>query len=220
MDHDAFLQLLQISDPQAFVDRVVGAIGDAYRFNADRYEEDLDDLQVFGFSVYRNGWHLIEREVEDIPGVLTARPKNSLEITVAQEVRFHVYRGGNDETYDIYSYDLTNGTPTKASLPHSNSLQLSLFDALQPDGDNLARLSELVIVHAGNPEDGLTGVWVGAPLEAAGWAWVLPLFHLERPEDGAATTEDDADIVPFDSRKAPDLEIALHGTSADTANGK
>ena len=207
MDYERFLQLLQIEQPEVFVERLLRAISEIYRFNADRYEPELDDLQVFGFQVYRNSWAAIEDAVENISGVQTARPNNSLEVVVAGHVRFHVYRGGNDETYDIYSYDLSTGTATKASLPRINAGQLSLFDSTEPGEDNLWRLRELVVVHAGNPQIGLTGVWVGAPLDDARWAWVLPLY--QRPSGGEELESDvPPEISPFDSLSEPDLDIA------------
>lgn len=49
---------------------------------------------------------------------------------------------------------------------------------------DIGDLSELVIVHAGNPEEGCCGIWIGAPIapeeiESSPWAWLEPLWLAE-----------------------------------------
>ncbi|MGB6057594.1 MAG: hypothetical protein WBF71_04960 [Microthrixaceae bacterium] len=214
MNHDEFLQLLDTPEPQKFVDELIGALAEVYRFNADRLEPEMgDDDQWFGFSVYRNGWYRIEVRVGPLIGVRTSRPNNSLQISVDGGVRFHVYRGGKDEKYDIYTYDLNSGTPTKISLAKNNDRQLSLFEEVLPEeGDHSWRLSDLVIVHSGNAEDGLTGVWVGAPVTEAAdgsqWAWVLQLYFPHEESDRGAKPENDS-MQRFSDAPEPDLDLGL-----------
>ena len=55
-------------------------------------------------------------------------------------------------------------------------------------------LRELVIVHAGNPEDGCCGVWIGAPIPAdevnvSPWHWITPLWCIERSVTGGSLTD-------------------------------
>lgn len=214
MDEDAFLQLLRIVEPQRFIDDVVGALDEVYRFNADRREPDMgDDEQWFGFSVYRNGWFRIEERLAQLVGVRTGRPNNSLLISVDGGVRFRVYRGGNDERYDIYSYDWNTGTRTKLSLCENNTRQLSLFDGEAPeDRDLVWMLDELAIVHAGNADDGLTGVWVGAPVSEASdgsqWAWVLQLYAHGGEPEGTRITDTNS-LQRFSDAPEPDLDLGL-----------
>jgi len=224
MDHAAFLEQLGLSDPDEFVERITDAIAEIYRFNADRHEDGLDDHQTFGFNVYRHSWNRVEEALADMPGVYTARPKNSLEITVDGGVRFHLYRGGDGSGFDIHTFDLEGASEIKASLPASNEYQLSLFDAGDykrtpaPEVD----LRELVFVHAGNPRQGLTGLWVGAPrsAEASGtqWAWVLELFR--GGEGGGTRLSPDSPVIePFSSRNEPDLDIAFHDEADEGESG-
>jgi hypothetical protein len=212
--HEEFLQLLGLPNPQELVRAIIEALLEVYRFNADRQEPEMgDDEQWFGFSVYRNGWHRIEMRLARVAGVRTSRPKNSLQIDVDGGARFHVYRGGNDETYDIYSYDWSTGTKTKVSLAERNSRQLSLFEE-EEERDRTWHLGELAIVHAGNAEDGLTGVWAGAPVlharDGSQWEWVVTLYQ---PGDaGKSERLSDVPRPPrFDQSPEPDLDLSLLG---------
>ncbi|MEX1009025.1 MAG: hypothetical protein WD271_14430 [Acidimicrobiia bacterium] len=219
MDYDEFLHLLRVGEPKRFVELLIETLRQVYAFNADRHEEDMgDDAQTFGFLVYRNGWRRLEDQLGSLAGVSTRRPNNSLQIQVEGGVHFHVYRGGNDETFDIYTYDFSTGTQTKVSLPAHNGRQLSLFEQEEPAADHVWRLDELVFVHAGNPDTGLTGVWVGAPIPEAAdgsqWAWVLPLYSGE--SDGARAKDDTtAPVSPFDALDEPDLDVGLLDDEAD-----
>src|SRR3546814_19396662 len=56
-----------------------------------------------------------------------------------------------------------SGTFTKRSISAANSMQLSLFADEEVSDDVIGGLVDLVVVHAGNPDVGLTGVWIGAP---------------------------------------------------------
>lgn len=211
MDYDDFLGLLGLEDPQALVSRIRSEVRWVYRFNADRHEEGLDDQQTFGFNVYRHSWRRVEDALAGLPGVTIGRPKNSFEIRVTGGARIHMYRGGVDNTFDIYGYDLNGGSETKASLPFNNELQLSLFDGglYGP----AANLRELVLVHAGNPQQGLTGLWVGAPrsreLSGAQWAWVLELFR-SKDDGGTRATPPVPTIDPYDTLVEPDLDLSFH----------
>jgi hypothetical protein len=60
-------------------------------------------------------------------------------------------------------------------------------------------LAELVVIHAGNPDDGCCGVWIGAPIvvedaSRSPWVWIEPLWLAELDEaraDEPGTRESD-----------------------------
>ena len=74
-------------------------------------------------------------------------------------------------------------------------------------------LSELVIVHAGNPDDGCCGIWVGVPIATdevitSPWAWIEPLWIPEATSGAAKTTTPSASLTPRHD-ELPEPEIVL-----------
>lgn len=193
---------------QAFADTAVAAIRRTYDINADRHDPSVgDDAVVFGIAVYRNSWFLIEEEVAHLDAWSSARPAGSL-VVVGAGLRVHVYRCGQDADVDLDSFRLDDArsSATQRLIAAANSVQLRLdlgdLDAVlaastPPPQAGADELRELVIVHAGNPDDGCCGVWVGAPvatdeITVSPWAWIEPLWspggglmlpEAELPED-------------------------------------
>jgi hypothetical protein len=195
------------------LDAIVEALNEVYEFNRHRHNEDAgDDAQTFGFLVYRNGWAAIEERLATVPEVRTSRPRNSLLIALDGGKRLRTYRGGGEDEYDIDDFDPESGTFTKRSVSAANTRQLSLFDCHGVDEDAFSHLADLMIVHVGNPEVGLTGVWIGAPAlqedTASPWAFVGQVF----PSTGAATLAPGDRAVPpapspFNERIAPVVRL-------------
>ena len=140
---------------------------------------------------------------------------------------FHVYRLGHDETSDLDAYRLDDGPAslTKRSIAQSNTAQLTLALFDEPIGPEIEivppSLSDLVIIHAGNPDDGCCGVWVGAPLlldeaSASPWAWIEPLWLIERSESMIPGTEL-VGHVHHHQMQEPDLDIRLAGNDESSA---
>jgi len=186
-----------------------------YDFNAERHDQMVgDDAIVFGVSIYRNSWFVLERLIEDLDGWKSARPDGSLVICGAG-YRIHVYRYGQDEDVDLDSFRLDAGTSeTKRSIAVTNGVQLTLDleptpgpDTDEPDLD----LRELVIVHAGNPDDGCCGVWIGAPIPAdevnlSPWYWIAPIWRIERPLAGDSQA-DRASRLRHDQLPEPEIAV-------------
>lgn len=213
MDLFSFHDSLGIGEPEEFVRRICEEVAWVYRFDSERHEDGLDDLVTFGVNIYRHTYRRVEDALAGLAGVRISRPQNSFEIVVAGGVRFHMYRGGSEEAFDIHRWELDATSDIKASLPANNELQLSLFDDGPFAEDE--NLRELVIVHAGNPDQGLTGLWVGAPrvtlVSGSNWAWVLQLYRPDGAGDGARRAVPRSPVKPYDELSEPDLAIELHG---------
>ncbi len=187
MSYDDLLIQLRtggLTDPEAFLHQLYHSLRSAYRFNQGRFDAEAgDDQGWFGFSVFKNGWHEIEKALVHFGnGVHTDRPKNSLTIFAAGR-QIKVYRGGPDEKYDIEEFDPQSGSWTKVGLARANAFQLQLFSTADPDNDHSADLTTLFLVHSGNPDIGLGGVWIGAPKlptadDPSSWAFVVVLPDL------------------------------------------
>jgi hypothetical protein len=187
-----------------------------YDLNSDRHDPLIgDDAIVFGVSIYRNSWYVLERLVEDLDGWTSSRPEGSLVIS-GTGYRIHVYRHGQNEEVDLDSFRLDDGvSETKRSIAVSNGAQLTLeFEPLPSDEARSAdqsELRELVIIHAGNPDDGCCGVWIGAPVPAdeirlSPWHWIEPLWLIERSslQEGSA---EQAERLRHDELPEPDVSV-------------
>lgn len=205
-------------------DAAIAAIRRAYDINAERHDPEAgDDAVVFGIAVYRNSWFLLEREVEALEGWTSARPCGSLLIT-GSGLRVHVYRHGQNADVDIEAFRLDDAraSATQRLIAESNTMQLVLpmplgeaRPAPEPDSD----LAELVIIHAGNPDDGCCAIWIGAPIKSeeittSPWAWIASIWTAE-PIDASGT----AGIVPDEARprhyELPEPEIVLEAVEED-----
>jgi hypothetical protein len=177
----------------------IAAIRRAYDVNTERYEAEVgDDAMVFGIAVYRNAWYLLEQRIETLEAWSSDRPQGSLVITGAG-LRVHVYRYGENADVDLEGFRLDgNGaSATQRQIAESNTLQLR-FPGFEETSDHHVvadrELSELVIVHAGNPDDGCCGIWIGAPIAAeeitrSPWSWIEPLWLAEPPQAAMAVRD-------------------------------
>lgn len=176
---------LGVDDPEGLLHEVQHTLSNVYRMNGDRYDESVgDDMGSFGFNVYKTSWHQLEKVLPGFDSALsTLRPNNSLTVfTPGPQMK--VYRGGANENFDIESYDLESGSMTKRRIPARNTKQLSLFEQeSESNGDEEVGVLDVdgwVIVHSGNPDEGLLGIWIGAPRipsdeDPSTWAFI---FHL------------------------------------------
>lgn len=187
-----------------------------YGINAERHDALIgDDAIVFGVSIYRNSWFILERIVEDLDGWTSSRPDGSLVICGAG-YRIHVYRYGQDEAVDVDAFRLDDAvSETKRSIAVANGVQLTLdFPSEGPEEAALPEesdLRELVIIHAGNPDDGCCGIWIGAPIPAdevstKPWKWIRPLWLIDRPSADEAVS-DRSERVRHDELPEPLVDV-------------
>jgi hypothetical protein len=203
---------------EALSQATVGAIRRAYEVNAERHDPSIgDDAVVFGIGIYRNSWFMLEEEIESLEHWASARPLGSLVITGAG-LRVHVYRHGQNADVDLDSFRLDDerASETQRLIAVSNTLQMTL-PGLEPPVEETGLidhdLPELVVVHAGNAEDGCCGIWIGTPIaseEGTGspWGWVEPLWLAEPGESGLSTTGPKAPRTPRHD-ELPEPAIAL-----------
>lgn len=177
----------------------VTAIRRAYETNAERHDPlSGDDAVVFGIAVYRNSWFMLEQEVEALSGWTSARPLGSL-LIAGGGLRLHVYRFGSsaDTDLDGFRLDDARASATQRLIAESNASQLSLpgiEPPIEPGPAPDHDLSELVIIHAGNPDDGCCGIWIGAPIAAeeirrSPWVWIESLWIADAGASGAILAE-------------------------------
>jgi len=207
------LALLEELEP--FTIPAVKELHRVYDENAARFEPLLgDDAMTFGVNMYRNSWYTMERVADDLPGWTSARPDGSLVICGAG-MRIHVYKHGQDETDDPDNFRLDQqASETKRLIAASNAGQLS-FDlepvvevSVEPDESDLR---ELVIIHAGNRDDGCCSIRIGAPVPAdevgsSPWRWIEELWTIERPTTEATLLER-SERLRHDELPEPEVQV-------------
>ena len=190
---------------------VTSVIRGVYAMNVDRHDPLVgDDTYTFGSHIWRNTWFQLEEELETDDDWKVARPMGSFTIA-GDGFEAHVYKCGTDEAVDLEHFRLDDpeASLTKQQIPASNQLALDLWDLEgRPGTADAAGLSQLVVLHAGNPDDGCCGVWIGAPVPvssvtASPWAWVRELWTIDR--DGMAIES----IVGHAAMAEPPVEIEL-----------
>lgn len=212
-----------------FADVAVDAIRRAYSVNAARHDPEVgDDAVVFAIGVYRHSWFLLEQDVAVLDGWSSSRPSGSLVIVGAGR-RIHVYRCGQDGNVALNDFRLDDerSSATKRLVATTNTDQLSLdlgdlsVPVLPVEVPQPSDLRELVIIHAGNPDEGCCGIWVGAPLtsdEVSGspWAWIEPMWLPEGSAMPQADTGPRLDPTPRHD-ELPEPEITLKPVAVDDA---
>jgi hypothetical protein len=87
-------------------------------------------------------------------------------------------------------------------------------------------LRHLVVVHAGNPDDGCCSIWVGAPLPTQhandpAWAWHEQVWAISRPTPNVELPLDRHDERRHDELPEPEIDILPRededGVDADEA---
>jgi len=200
---------------QGLAASVVPALRQVYDLNAERHDDLVgDDAMTFGFNIYRNSWFRLEQELGEHANWATSRPEGSLLIS-GSGYRVHVYRCGQDEAVDLdgFRLDDAGASLTKQDIARTNGqLKLALEETEPKPSENSGELRELVIVHAGNPDDGCCGVWIGAPLPVervvgSPWEWVAALWLIERAEASAPGSAEPGLPVRHDELPEPDVEV-------------
>lgn len=161
---------------------ILGAIDRVYSENVERFDADGigDDTTVFGITVSRNLWHVIELAVKDIAGVEARRASNTffLEIDCAYELCFCKAPPGA-RSVNVLNFDDSH---VRSRIIARNGSHLQL--RLDLDGGTPLGLAEhaaapfAVVAHFGDHEHGFSHAVIGAPyrLEGGefGWEWQQP----------------------------------------------
>lgn len=210
------MDLAELPDPlQQLGEVVVPALRHVYDVNAGRHDELAgDDAVTFGINVYRNSWYRLEQEIDAKPGWRTARPEGSLVIS-GYGYRVHVYRFGHDEHTDREAFRLDEGQAslTKQSIPKTNGqLALEFGPTNGAGAPTWTELRELVIIHAGNPDDGCCDISIGAPVPAeditiSPWSWCISLWTIQRTGPATGSQQDAERPLRHDELPQPTVDV-------------
>lgn len=190
------------------VDRVVPALTQAYRFNADRHApEQGDDDRLFGVAVWRTATHELGRRCCDLPDAEILEQDICFEMELAGRT-FRVYKMPPRLGDNVDAFALA-GSKVKAAQARLNDEQLDLF---REGGVTLAEQTEdptfprLIILHQGSPLDGLRWIVVGAPSASRGWHWWVKVH-----DAGWSTGQSTGQGTPGapHSPKAPELGVRI-----------
>jgi hypothetical protein len=207
----------------AFVRLVTEAISEAYRVNAERYQESVgDDSLTFGNNIWRNSYYFIREAVRDFPGVQISQPKNSL-VVRWRGVEFHTCKAGFRETDDVRSVSF-DGSRLRSEASSAND-DARLFDPDEYPGVYTPMLDSssgvypvLVFAHCGNPRDGLCSVDIGAPSmeqqrDGSYWHWLHRVHEVHRLASVADSDEREVEkagqslYLDFDATEIETIEV-------------
>lgn len=171
---------------------IVTGVRETYDLNSLRFDELVgDDGVTFGFCIYRNVWYRIEQDLLGADDWKTSRPDGSLVIT-GKGCRIHIYRHGQNEAVELDRFRLDDAKSyTKKSIAQNNGqmkFDLATEEVVIAPANGFL---ELVIVHAGNPDDGCCGIWLGIPAvtehsSQSPWVEVRPLWLIDRAVKGGS----------------------------------
>lgn len=225
MDEDHLRDLFPDDTYDKFRDIVLRVLEHVYGVAGDLHGRDsgLDSL-TYGVTIWRLSWHHAERDLE-AAGFRVERPKNSFRVVIGP-FQIYLYRAGAGGDMDIATnLGFLSGTPTKEAISESNQLQLELGLELADEDEGDARrhpappltLRQLVVAHTGNPTDGLSSVWIGAPHasdDGVRWSWLTNIYStapadlgLMPPPPPPVQDGDPATFVPFTDQPEPAVEF-------------
>lgn len=167
---------------------IIAAIEQVYDENCQRFAPDDigDNNKTFGITISENLQFVIERDVVSITdGIEVERPRNAWMLRLWGGAIIHVYKAPPDAV-DVRDLRF-NASKTKLELVSANGDQLELEFEEELSGRDEAPLMHIVIVHFGDPQQGLARVEVGAPylsdLMGYDWEWTENLSDLPPHSD-------------------------------------
>jgi hypothetical protein len=207
---------------------ILRALEEAYDENCRRFApEDLGDNNItFGVAVSQNLRFLLERALEGATGIAISRPQNSFVVVVDGIYRLHFYKAPPG-IFDVRSLRF-DASKTQLALVQENADQLAFrFDATD-DGSSDGEPGHIVVVHFGDPLEGLHRADVGAPVASstAGleWEWVeclsdptLEIGDPSVPPEEVSAADDE--VEDFDLRLREDGEEEGEGMSEGDPSG-
>jgi hypothetical protein len=176
-----------------------------------------DDGYTFAVGVNRRGFGRASANVEDLPSVASHRSGFKQSFTIGP-LTVRPYRFGSQQPADIHLERLDAGSLLKqfVSLDNSDRVQLA-FDlraAVNAPPVELSTCSsnQLVLALYGNPREGRTGIYLGAPLSeltnGSYWEWVVELDAPGDVDDLAQPQEPAPDgPTPYDGGPEPVLQL-------------
>jgi hypothetical protein len=184
-----------------------------------------DNSQLFGLGIWHHGWFFIDQVLEDWPEALVTHEDNSHRIRVFG-LTLAVYKGGDLVEESIYEVNF-NGSATKKQYARENQLRLFPLESVErPEDETAFDLTELWLVHFGNPREGFVKLYIGAPtfdeLDRPCWAWYRRVDEGGPGGGGGERVPDEPE--PYDARPEPGLDLELHdepgAEEADAAGGE
>jgi hypothetical protein len=193
---------------------IVSAMRRVYDGNAGRYDDLVgDDTITFAMCVYRNSWFQLEQELNSRDDWRASRPDGSLCIS-GYGYDIHVYRHGQNERVNLEDFRLDDAgiSATKRHISETNGQLMFAFEKVPEVLRSVTDLRSLVVAHAGNPDDGCCGVWIGAPVPAkeitiSPWAWIEPLWIIDRVMPPARAPRETLQPTRHDELPEPDVEV-------------
>lgn len=195
---------------------ILAALQQVYDENCERHApEDIgDNNKTFGINVSENLRFVVERDVIPVTdGAVVETSRGAWMIRLWGGKLVHIYKAPPGAV-DVREFRF-NVSKVKLELVSQNANQLQLFEEEGFQSHGAEDLQHVVIVHFGDPQNGLTRVDVGAPFldESLGyqWLWSAPFSELEPLQE--ADGEEGA--VGSDSMDDEDFGLEMRDVDGD-----
>jgi hypothetical protein len=204
MDH--FQRLFPFGRAAWLREQIVAAISEAYDENCRRFVEEIgDNATTFGVNLFHNICFFLEQRLGEAADIQVLRPRNSFVIEI-DGFSIHVYKAPPD-VHSIYGMRFDQ-SEIRLELVAQNTAQLSL--KFEEDAATRLEAQHLVVVHFGDPLDGLDRVEIGAPM-ASGvngitWDWTDSLTD---PAVDETSVSSERDLSSESVTDLPDFGLQL-----------
>lgn len=196
-------------------EELVTVVRRAYDENCARFDEELgDNATTFGICLFHNITFLLERRLEPVAEICVTRPDNSFVIET--------------EGYSVHVYKAPPGTDSMAGIrfdqsairlglieANSEQLRLDIPEQLAGSAAGFLNARHLVVVHFGDPVEGLRHIDIGAPMRSSlnglSWAWVESLTQTAAAV--RAKNDHEALVVPT-AEAVPNFGLRILGREA------
>jgi len=197
--------------PAWVMEIAVKALFTAYDRNRANFDPGIGNTRTsYGVSIWQSAMFYLERAFGEVPDAEVHRSGSVFDITLPTcRISFYKFGSGPEDRAGDFRLD---GQRSRKRRNIVENNQLSLFHYTMDR--NAAPVREIVVVHSGNPEDGLLEVHVGAPISADraqdGWLWLEQVYMKDEPgSEGLVTvsTPPTPTMPAFTQMPPPVIEI-------------
>lgn len=213
------------------IELIVQALHNAYESNRISYDEEIGNTPTsFGVAVWQSSLFFLEREFGSVIDAKVHRSGSNFWIELPS-CRLYFYKFGSRMVDSAEEFRLDGERSQTRSRIVEHNQQMSLFGYTMDSDAQPVNVPELIVVHSGNPRQGLLQVHVGAPISSQrdedGWLWIEQVYEKDLSETAQPparpTTPSFSELevpeidveVRFDEMGEPNVDVQASDPLAD-----
>ncbi len=180
----------------------------AYTATAANHDPEIgNDGYTFGTGVWRSSWFFLAKSFDAVSDASPMRPGNAFYIRFPF-CNLYFYRDRTRGAVDV-NHPFSGPSRVKDSIALNNQVYFGFVDPSGLADEN--GLPNLVVLHRGNPVEGLSEAYIGLPLtrgELADSPWVfIERIHARSVPTVRGESVEADDVEPFSSREVPEIDL-------------